>query len=65
MAVTRSDSYPGEQRWRTLGMVGTTIVLVVHTWPEDDWPTDDEVGRIISARKATARERTAYAQGHF
>ena len=65
MAMTHRDPYPEDERWRTIGTVGTAVVLVVHTWPEDDWPTDDDVGRIISARKATARERTAYAQGHF
>lgn len=65
MAMTRSDPYEGEHRLRTIGTVGTAIVLIVHTWPEDDWPTGDDVGRIISARKATSHERMAYAEGHF
>ena len=48
----------GEQRWQTLGCIGgVLIVLVAHTWREDG---GDEVIRIISARKATARERRLY-----
>ena len=47
----------GEERWQTLGMVGSVVVLVAHAWFEDD---DGEVIRIISARKATRRERLAY-----
>ena len=65
MAMTRSDPYEGEDRLRTIGTVGTSIVLIVHTWPEDDWPTGGDAGRIISARKATARERMAYAERRF
>jgi len=40
-------------------VIGQTTVVVVHTWPEGR----DETGRIISARKATARERKAYEEG--
>jgi len=42
-------------------MIGGVVVFVVHTWPE----TDDGVGRIISARKATAQERKVYEDGDF
>ena len=45
-------------------MVGTQAVMVVHTWPEFDTETGEEIGRIISARKATRREREAYEEGH-
>jgi hypothetical protein len=41
------------------------VVFVVHTWPEPDPDTGEEVGRIISARKATAHERRAYEEGVF
>lgn len=45
----------GEQRWRTIGIVdGTRLLLVAHLWMEDD---GDEVVRIISARPATRAER--------
>ncbi len=46
-------------------MVGTQAVMVVHTWPNLDSETGDEVGRIISARKATRREREAYEEGQY
>ena len=38
--------------------------MIVHTWSELDTETGEEVGRIISARKATSRERQAYEEGH-
>ena len=62
-AATREDPYPYEQRWRTMGTVGTVVVMVVHTWPRADPELGDEAGRIISARKATGRERNAYEKG--
>jgi len=40
-------------------MVGPVLLLVVHTWPEGD---EAPVGRIVSARKATAQERKAYEE---
>ncbi len=64
-SATREDPYPYEQRWRTIGMVGTQVVMVVHTWPDPDTETGEDVGRIISARKATRREREAYEEGHY
>jgi uncharacterized DUF497 family protein len=46
---------------RTVGVIGTVTVLVVHTWPEPG-PDGEEQGRVISPRKATAHERKAYEQ---
>ena len=49
----------GEVRWRTIGMIdGVLILFVAHTvkWQEE------EVVRIISARKATAGERREYEE---
>ena len=43
-------------------MVGNVVVIVVHTEPEPDHETGEEVGRIISARKATKHERRAYEE---
>lgn len=60
---TREDPYPYAHRWRTIGMVGTVVVLVVPTWPDSDMETGEETGRIISARKATRHERGAYEEG--
>ncbi len=46
-------------------MVGTQVVMLVHTWPDFDTEEGEEIGRIISARKATRREREAYEEGHY
>ena len=45
-------------------MVGTQVLMVVHTWPDFDADTGEEVGRVISARKATRHEREAYEEGY-
>lgn len=51
----------GEERWRTIGHVGAAALLVViHTHVEQN---GEETIRIISARKATRRERAAYEEG--
>ena len=60
-ALSRLDPHPDEERWQTVGRIGQVTVFVVHTWPEGR----DEIGRIISARKATAHERRAYEEGDF
>ena len=50
----------GELRWQALGLAGGVIVLlVVHISREQGW---DEVIRIISARRATRKERNRYEQ---
>jgi uncharacterized protein len=61
-AVSRLDRVEqGEERWQTLGLArGVVVLLVVHTWTEQD---GEEVFRIISARKATPRERKFYEEG--
>jgi uncharacterized DUF497 family protein len=48
-----------------MGLIGQVVVFMVHTWPAPDPDTGEEVGRIISARKATAHERRAYEEGAF
>ncbi len=52
----------GEQRWQTVGSIGGFVVLVVaHTVTENDADAGSvEVIRIISARRATPRERRRY-----
>ena len=45
-------------------MVGTQVVMVVHTWPNFDTETGEEIVRIISARKATRHEREVYEEEH-
>lgn len=48
-----------------MGMIGTVVVVVIHTWPEFDDESGDELGRIISARKATKHERETYEEGKY
>ena len=51
----------GEERWQTVGMAGGVLVMfVAHTYRESD---GEEVVRVISARKATPRERSMYEEG--
>jgi len=47
----------GEERWQTFGAIMGLIVMVAHTWREED---GEEVIRLISARKASSRERRTY-----
>jgi uncharacterized DUF497 family protein len=50
----------GELRWQTLGLAaGIVLLLVAHTVRDEH---QDEIIRIISARKATRKERTRYDQ---
>lgn len=65
LAATRADPYPDEERFQTIGLIRRTTVFVVHTWPVTDPSTGREIGRIISARKATPHERKAYEDGDF
>ena len=64
LALTRLDSYPDEERYQTIGLTGRQVILVVHTLPKRS-ETNGSTGRIISARKATAREKNAYEEGTF
>jgi uncharacterized protein len=56
---TQDREVEGETRWQTIGMVsGSHVVVVAHTVDEEA-----ELIRILSARKATRRERSVYAEG--
>ena len=59
---TRRDHESVEERWRTVGLVGTTtLLLVVHADRfVDTSGTTVEVIRIISARRVTRSERLEY-----
>jgi uncharacterized protein len=61
--ASKPDPHPDGDRWHTIGLVEQVLLLVVHTWPETEG--EETVGRIISARKATGRERKAYEEGSF
>jgi uncharacterized protein len=58
LALTIEDDRPEERRWVTLGrdLFGRMLV-VVYSW------RGDEI-RIISARKASAKERRQYGKKH-
>lgn len=50
----------GEQRWHAIGSIeGILVIVVVHTYREQD---QDEIVRIISARRATPHERKLYGE---
>lgn len=50
-----------EERWLTMGLAeGLVLLVVAHTYRDDG---DEEVVRIISARKATRKERREYENG--
>lgn len=52
----------GEERWHAIGVVeGVIVLLVVHTYRTEG---SDERIRLISARMATRRERSLYAQAN-
>lgn len=63
--ASKPDPHPDGDRWHTIGRVGSVLLLVIHTWPETEIQGDAPVGRIISARKATAHERKAHEEGSF
>ena len=50
----------GEQRWHAIGAVATVVLLVVHVYRKE--AHNEEIIRIISARKASQRERRIYLQ---
>jgi uncharacterized DUF497 family protein len=62
--ASKPDPHPDGDRWQTIGLVGSVLLLVVHTWPEETEEAEP-VGRIISARKAAAHERKAYEEGYL
>lgn len=58
--LTRQDRIvDGEQRWQTIGRVGGIwLVLVAYAVIDED----DEVLRVISARRANRQERNEYEE---
>lgn len=60
-AISRPERVEdGEERWQTLGSVGSIVILLVaHTYFEAG---GEESIRVISARKATPQERKVYEE---
>jgi uncharacterized protein len=54
----------GEDRWHAIGLIaGIVIIVVAHTYRvEKSEGKSQEIVRIISARRATRREKEIYAQ---
>jgi uncharacterized DUF497 family protein len=50
-----------EERWQTLGRLADVVLLVAHTYREQN---HEEVIRIFPARKATPREPRIYENPH-
>ncbi len=64
LAITVYDRWEnGEDRWHTFAPVGSTVLLVVHTYPDSD--DEGQSVRVIGLREATARERRRYEEGEF
>jgi len=56
--VEQDRTEGGELRWQTLGLVGgIVLILVAHTVRNEQ---EDEIIRIISARRAVRKERKRY-----
>lgn len=61
LVLSRLDqSESGQERWLTMGMAGSAVLVVAHTYSER---SGEEAIRIISARKATRHEQRAYEEG--
>ena len=53
----------GEMRWQSIGEIeGIAVILVAHTWHDDD---GEEYIRIISARPADKKEKRRYEQNRY
>jgi len=58
-AITEQDRIEGgELRWQTIGLAGGVVLLLVAHTVRDEG--EDEIIRIISARKAARKERKRY-----
>lgn len=57
-ALTMDDPHPDEERYVTIGMDALgRVLVVVYTW------RGTETIRLISARRATPKERQHYSRG--
>jgi len=62
LALSEQDRIEGgEQRWQTIGLADTALLLVVHTVRFEG--LDVEVVRIVGARRVDRKERRRYECG--
>jgi uncharacterized protein len=52
----------GEERWQTIGMIENIVIVMVAHTIKLETETQEEIIRIISARKATRAERQEYEE---
>ena len=52
----------GEERWQTIGMIENIVIVMVAHTIKLETDSQEEIIRIISARKATRAERQEYEQ---
>jgi uncharacterized protein len=52
----------GEERWQTIGMIENIVIVMVAHTIKLEADTQEEIIRIISARKATRTERQEYEE---
>ena len=59
---TYDDPFPYETRFRAVGLVGPSMLIVINTENDPGPQSGDRTGRIISARKVTRLERAIYEE---
>ncbi len=59
LLITRPDAHHGD-RWITIGSSKEQLLVIVHIDTERTADESQEQIRIVSARRATPRERRAY-----
>lgn len=60
--ISRQDRIvDGEERWQTIGVVNGVLLLLVAYAVADE---EEEIIRIISARRVTRQERIAYEEAN-
>ena len=52
----------GEERWQTIGMIENIVIVMVAHTIKLETELQEEIIRIISARKATRAERQEYEE---
>jgi uncharacterized protein len=52
----------GEERWQTIGMIENIVIVMVAHTIKLETDSQEEIIRIISARKATRAERQEYEE---
>jgi len=61
LVLSEQDRFvDGEERWKAIGRIGGQHYFVAYSIDDTG---DEEVVRLISARKATGQERRAYERG--